>query len=443
MDRNRPPESTSKEDLALALSAFNRYDADGSGTVDHEEIVQIIRLMGFTVEDPASKMKRAVRKLSAVAKLKSAPSHQSPQLQSKEQEIPDSVAGEKSLNKVQVSKKAAQGTAKNDNHMVFSQAQVKKLISDVDHDNSGAIEWGEFLIMWQTLQHMKHTADLQTMFNNFDKDGGGSIDNTEVRALLKTVGLHPSDEVLQKMIDEADDDHTGHVEFDEFLKLWEHIVWEFKWSNRVVELRRRSTEHYFEAAQVKRVLEQIEDSSQRVQAFLIFYERIIDEENMVVALEALKFEEVTQLQIMLGPLTLMNPLAPDGMYKLDLSLNDCWICARVLTDLADVEPGENWFGERFNDKDFEFSEMWIKETPKKGVLELRYGCAKGNEDMPYRKDRCEQVLGWEFDDDYDEQEMLQKARHNAEVQHDRAKVIEDALQAIAKAEFDAKKAAGF
>ena len=65
---------------------------------------------------------------------------------------------------------------------------------------------------------------------------------------------------------------------------------------------------------------------------------------------------------MLGVLALFNPLCPDGFYTLDLAQNDCWNVARILTDLADVEPGENWFDETYMGKEFEFSEMWIKEV---------------------------------------------------------------------------------
>merc|ERR1712070_659867 len=167
---------------------------------------------------------------------------------------------------------------------------------------------------------------------------------------------------------------------------------------------------------------------------------VVDEENFFIAMDPLADDQRDQLRNMLGPLSLFNPLVPDGHYNLDLSLNDCWLCARVLTDLADVEPGENWFGEQMNGVDFEFSDLWIAETPDKGILSLRYGCAKGNEDMKFRKEQCETILGWEFDDDYDEAEMLQKARNNARNEKAKAKVIEDMLAAAAKAEYEAKRA---
>ena len=101
------------------------------------------------------------------------------------------------------------------------------------------------------------------MFHQFDKDGGGSIDTSEIRAILDSIGrqsqihclncglyiildlfigLHPEDDELEAMISDVDSDNTGSVEFSEFVLLWKSIALAYKRKNRLVQLRRRSTD---------------------------------------------------------------------------------------------------------------------------------------------------------------------------------------------------------
>lgn len=208
----------------------------------------------------------------------------------------------------------------------------------------------------------------------------------------------------------------------EFRTLWEEVAWTYKYMNRLTGLRRLSSKYYFTAEQVKDILLHMHNGESRVSAFLIFYERILDEENFFIALGPLEDDERVEIMTILGPLSVFNPLCPDGYYKLNLEQNDCHICARILTDLADVEPGRNWFEEKFNGETFGFSDYWIQTTPDSGTLEIRYSCAKGNEVMSYRRKVCEERLDWEFGDDFDEKEMLPKVRKNAAMLRTKSKI---------------------
>ena len=69
-----------------------------------------------------------------------------------------------------------------------------------------------------------------------------------------------------------------------------------------------------------------------------------------------------------------------------------------------------------------------------GVLELRYSCGKGNEDMPYRKHKCEEILGWEFEADFDLDAMLEETRKNASKKRREAKEAEIKRRASVAAE---------
>jgi hypothetical protein len=153
---------------------------------------------------------------------------------------------------------------------------------EADNDGSGEVEWSEFLGLWQKVKHLRKVAEVRALFDEFDTDGGGCVDAKEIRSILTTIGLHPSKIELERMIAAVDDENNGEVEFDEFLHLWEDIAWQHKYKNRMIQLRRKSTENenYFNSEQLRRILLGIDDMQMRVETFLCFYERILDEENL-------------------------------------------------------------------------------------------------------------------------------------------------------------------
>ena len=87
-------------------------------------------------------------------------------------------------------------------------AQVLELLTEADKDGTGAVEWEEFLGLWQKVKHLQKVAEMRALFNEFDTDGGGSVDTKEVRAILTTIGLHPGKGELAAMIAKADADET-------------------------------------------------------------------------------------------------------------------------------------------------------------------------------------------------------------------------------------------
>ena len=74
----------------------------------------------------------------------------------------------------------------------------------------------------------------------------------------------------------------------------------------------------------------------------------------------------------------MNPMDPDGWWKVDLRTQDERAVVEMLVYLAVAEPGENWLGERFGERPdklrdgWELPRGWIEEVPRKGFIELVY-----------------------------------------------------------------------
>jgi len=67
---------------------------------------------------------------------------------------------------------------------VVSDDEVEKMFKSVDSDNSGFIDYTEFVIAAMNEQEMNSNEFLQAAFKMFDKDGSGVISAEEIKAVL-------------------------------------------------------------------------------------------------------------------------------------------------------------------------------------------------------------------------------------------------------------------
>lgn len=80
-----------------------------------------------------------------------------------------------------------------------------------DIDNSGTIEYGEFLAATLHMNKMEKEENLLAAFAFFDKDGSGYITMDELQQACKDFGL--SDSQLEDMIKEIDQDNVSVLLF--------------------------------------------------------------------------------------------------------------------------------------------------------------------------------------------------------------------------------------
>merc|ERR1719266_1674707 len=98
--------------------------------------------------------------------------------------------------------------------------EIKKMISDIDKDDSGTIDFNEFLEMMTTKMSEKDSREeILKAFRLFDDDESGFITLKNLRRVSKEIGESMIDEELQEMIDEADRDGDGQVSEEEFLRI--------------------------------------------------------------------------------------------------------------------------------------------------------------------------------------------------------------------------------
>nr|P21788.1 RecName: Full=15 kDa calcium-binding protein; Short=CABP [Hemicentrotus pulcherrimus] len=104
----------------------------------------------------------------------------------------------------------------------FSEEQLAQMISDVDTDKSGTIEFSEML-MGIAEKMMKWTwkkSHFQKAFDDMDKDGNGVLSPEELHLAMSTRIEPPmSKEAIDAIIAKADCDGDGKINRKEFVKL--------------------------------------------------------------------------------------------------------------------------------------------------------------------------------------------------------------------------------
>ncbi len=101
---------------------------------------------------------------------------------------------------------------------VLDEDQLEKLFASVDIDNSGFIDYSEFIMA--TMNEKKNISEekLISAFKIFDKDNSGTISPDEIREVLGGAAAL-SDEVVSGIIKQVDENGDGQIQFEEFCHL--------------------------------------------------------------------------------------------------------------------------------------------------------------------------------------------------------------------------------
>ena len=97
---------------------------------------------------------------------------------------------------------------------------IFQMISDLDKNRSGAIDFEEFLDMMTARMSDKDTReDISKVFRLFDDDGTGLISIKNLRRVARELGETMTEEEQQEMIDRADSNRDGGVSPDDFFNI--------------------------------------------------------------------------------------------------------------------------------------------------------------------------------------------------------------------------------
>uniref|UniRef100_A0A1J3HXG0 Calcium-binding protein CML19 n=1 Tax=Noccaea caerulescens TaxID=107243 RepID=A0A1J3HXG0_NOCCA len=98
--------------------------------------------------------------------------------------------------------------------------QLNELMAEVDKNQSGAIDFDEFVHMMTTkFGERDSTDELSKAFKIIDHDNNGKISHRDIKQIAKELGENFTDNDIEEMIEEADRDKDGEVNLEEFMKM--------------------------------------------------------------------------------------------------------------------------------------------------------------------------------------------------------------------------------
>lgn len=183
------------------------------------------------------------------------------------------------------------------------------------------------------------------------------------------------------------------------------------------------TDFYISAQQLSLLIEAVpeHEAGLRGDIFVTLWPRVTNEEDLYIALGKLQPDEEDNVRSRIGTLSVFNPFAPDGGYRLNLAQHEDRLLGFTLLQLAVDEDGENIVEEALNgDESFASPVEWLEEglprpsfEPLEGIPHMIVPPEKPElvwsfeyvtpiaPNMLCRKKIAENTLGWEFDHDWD------------------------------------------
>lgn len=103
---------------------------------------------------------------------------------------------------------------------IMSDQEVEEMFRAVDTDNSGFIDYSEFVVAATNQTALTSQEKLHAAFRMFDKDGSGIISADEIREVLCFGGANAlSAEAVDKIIKQVDENGDGEIQFEEFVTM--------------------------------------------------------------------------------------------------------------------------------------------------------------------------------------------------------------------------------
>ncbi|KAH6799893.1 calcium-dependent protein kinase 29 [Perilla frutescens var. hirtella] len=104
--------------------------------------------------------------------------------------------------------------------------KLKKLALKADVDNSGTIDYMEFITATMHRHRLDKEDNLRKAFQYFDKDSSGFITRDELRQAMTEYGMG-DDATIDEVLDDVDTDKDGKINYEEFVEMMKKGTVEF------------------------------------------------------------------------------------------------------------------------------------------------------------------------------------------------------------------------
>lgn len=105
---------------------------------------------------------------------------------------------------------------------VMGDDEIEKMFKSVDSDNSGFIDYSEFVVAAMNEKQLTSNDKLQAAFKMFDKDGSGVISADEIKEVLG-FGGNLDEKAIEAIIRQVDENGDGEISFEEFVAMMKKI----------------------------------------------------------------------------------------------------------------------------------------------------------------------------------------------------------------------------
>ncbi|XP_057726114.1 calcium-dependent protein kinase 26 isoform X1 [Arachis stenosperma] len=176
-------ESLSEEEIAGLREMFQAMDTDNSGAITFDELKAGLRRYGSTLKDTE------IRDLMEAV-------------------------GHSSMKIIHLYFVYLPPSLFSSLLFTLCSIQLKHLLFQADVDNSGTIDYGEFIAATIHLNKLEREEHLIAAFRYFDKDGSGYITVDELQQAC--IEHNMTDVFLEDIIREVDQDNDGRIDYGEF-----------------------------------------------------------------------------------------------------------------------------------------------------------------------------------------------------------------------------------
>ena len=109
----------------------------------------------------------------------------------------------------------------------LSKEEFEEIYKNIDLNNSGLIDYEEFVVASVTKNIFMRDNILRTAFYFFDKDNSGEITFDEIEIMFKEAvndGKTDVHQALKKILDEVDVNIDGKINFEEFANCMKQLI---------------------------------------------------------------------------------------------------------------------------------------------------------------------------------------------------------------------------